>query len=146
MDFEETLLRYAREVWSNMLELTLQPAALYRPPQDGVRVTGCVQVTGAWRGTVLVECSAEMATRAASILFCEADPDEAAIADTIGELANIIGGNVKGGLPEPSQLSMPSVTTGRHYQVAVPGSKPLGVLNLTCDEQSVRVIVLEQER
>ena len=40
------------------------------------------------------------------------EPAEADIADALGEIANVIGGNLKSTLPGPSLLSLPVVTTG----------------------------------
>ena len=50
-----------------------------------------------------------------------ADPAE--INDAIGEVANMIGGNVKALMPAPSQLSLPTVTTGIDYVVTFPGTQ-----------------------
>jgi chemotaxis protein CheX len=86
--------------------------------------TACVSFTGAWEGTVMVHCADEMATAMTASLFgMEVDdvaPDE--VGDAVGELANILAGNIKRLLPEPTILSVPSVAHGTNYHITVPGA------------------------
>jgi chemotaxis protein CheX len=39
--------------------------------------------------------------------------DDEDVADAVGELANMIGGNIKGLMPGPSVLTLPVVASGR---------------------------------
>ncbi|QCC78154.1 chemotaxis protein CheX [Nocardioides daphniae] len=41
------------------------------------------------------------------------EPSEADVVDAVGELVNMVGGNVKSLVPGPSQLSLPLVATGQ---------------------------------
>ena len=52
------------------------------------------------------------------------------IHDTIGELANMIGGTVKSLLPTPSQLSLPTVSEGTGLEMSIPGARSLNQLAL----------------
>lgn len=75
-------------------------------------VATCVEITGAWEGSVTLCCPTGLAARVASIMFglgdIEAD-DPDLVNDALCELANMIGGNLKGLLPGPSILSVPKV-------------------------------------
>ncbi|MBG0818626.1 chemotaxis protein CheX [Planomonospora sp. ID82291] len=77
-------------------------------------VIASVSVTGAWEGHVIMTFSEQAAELAsAALLGMEADevtPDD--VADAVGELVNVIGGNVKSLLPDGSLLSLPHVVTG----------------------------------
>jgi len=42
--------------------------------------------------------------------------------DATGELSNMVGGNVKALLPQPSRLSLPSVVEGKDYNLRIPGA------------------------
>lgn len=88
-------------------------------------VTAAVSITGEWEGTVAVACCDELSRLITGAFFgvepAEADPSE--INDAIGEVANMIGGNVKALMPAPSQLSLPTVTTGIDYVVTFPGTR-----------------------
>ena len=116
-------------VWTTMLGLEARANPTTATMINRIRpsiLIGCVQITGAWQGAVTVECSGGLARRVASILF-ETDPCDLSndqVSDALGELTNIIGGNIKALLPGPSELSMPAVTEGTDYLFTVPGSRP----------------------
>jgi chemotaxis protein CheX len=135
-------------IWSTMLGLEVKANPTTAATIGRIRpsmLTGCIQITGAWQGAVTLECSGGLARRLASIMFsadvCDLSPDQ--ISDALGELTNIIGGNIKALLPEPSQLSMPAVTEGTDYLFTVPGSQPMAQMSFTCEGKPLQVTVLE---
>jgi chemotaxis protein CheX len=82
------------------------------PPSP--HVIAAVSVTGAWEGHVVMTFSEKAAELSTSALLGmeddEVTPDD--VADAVGELVNVIGGNVKSLLPDGSLLSLPHVVTG----------------------------------
>lgn len=119
----------AQDVWGSFLAMDLVPHPLgdQAPPLTGRTVTGCVHVTGAWQGSVLLEYGSESAAAAAEAMFGAEpgglSPEE--VSDALGELTNMVGGNIKSLLPGPSTLSIPSVAEGVEYTVRVPGASRL---------------------
>ena len=114
----------AQEVWSSFLSMELVAVDADTAPIEGPRITGVVSISGGWQGTVVLECALAHAVRAAEAMFA-ADPgtlsgDE--VSDALGELTNMVGGNIKSLLPAPSALSIPSVAEGESYTVRVPGA------------------------
>ena len=110
-------------------------------------ITGMVQITGDWRGAVAIELSEPLARQATAIMF-GMEPDEPAgedIRDTVGEIANMTGGNVKSLLGGTCQLSLPSVTEGAEYEVSVPGTAVTQVVGFRCGDERLRVSILEQQ-
>lgn len=95
-----------RNVCETMLGLEAELAAPGGPP-DGP--AGCVQSTGAWSGGVLLRCDAALARTCAAILLADEPCDDAAVCDALGELTNMVAGNLKAVLPAPSRLSLPVV-------------------------------------
>jgi chemotaxis protein CheX len=82
-------------------------------PDDEAPVTSdihaWVAITGTWEGHVQVACSRAQARNLAAA-FLAMDVDEVLdedVADVVGELANIVGGNVKSLLPAGCTLSTP---------------------------------------
>jgi chemotaxis protein CheX len=142
---EDDLRVIAQQVWSSYLDTDGSRPLVPEPAKNPIiDVTGSVSVTGAWRGHVLISCS-EGASRNAAAALLGIELDEVTdddVADALGELANIIGGNVKSLLPEPCALSLPHVdvegTAGRY-----PSSTEVCKLNGTWLEESVTVSVLE---
>lgn len=115
----EDLQEIAEQVWASYLDPEgINPLLPVMPTGSAsfVSVSAAVSVTGAWRGHVVIGFS-EASSRHATAALLGIDFDEVTIADitdAVGELANIIGGNVKSLLPEPSALSLPHVLTGGH--------------------------------
>jgi chemotaxis protein CheX len=109
---------------------------------DDVTV-GCVAVTGEWQGCVLLACPAQLARAAAAAMFDrpaeELTDDE--VADALGELTNMIGGNIKSLLPGPSLLSMPAVTVGASYTVRIPRAVLVNRVALACEHLRLTVSI-----
>jgi len=143
--YKEDLARIAHDIFDTMLGVEVQPAELdWRPARD--RLTGAVYLAGAWRGAVLLECDRGQAYYFANRLMAVPMPEEVNddVRDTMGELANMLGGNLKAVLPRGVVLSMPSVVEGSDYSLRVCGGKavvervaycsPVGVFWITLVE------------
>lgn len=66
------------------------------------------------------------------------------IHDTVGELMNIVSGNVKSLLPQPSFVALPQVVIGR-ATIVWPGTDPVCRLDVGWDEHLVTIEVLRGE-
>lgn len=113
MFFSEADIRdVTQSVWDLVLHLPAEPSAQHAAPRSGAEVlSGSVHIQGSWSGTITLSCLPELAQNAAAAMFnapAEGLP-AADVLDAMGELANMIGGNVRALLPEPCQLSLPSV-------------------------------------
>jgi hypothetical protein len=112
---EQDLREIAAEVWAAFLPdggLPPEPAA---PAAIGSRLQASVSVTGAWRGQVLLELEEETAVAVARAMLAVDEADEVGeedVTDAVGELVNMIGGNVKSLMSSPSTLSLPMVVAG----------------------------------
>jgi chemotaxis protein CheX len=77
----------------------------------GKYVAAKVEVSGSWNGSVTVGCTHTLARRTAGKMFDM--PAESVtmeeLRDAVGEIANIIGGNVKTLIAGKARLSLPSV-------------------------------------
>ena len=131
-----------QEVWSSMLGLEFEPVQLEHPP-EGDAVAGSVGVNGAADCLIALELDVQAARTVASTMF-GLDPDATGqddIADTVGELTNMVGGNIKSLLPEPSTLSLPVVAHGRIPTIKVVGAQVLLNQLFLMGSDSVRVSV-----
>lgn len=142
------LTAISREIWAAVLGIELRPAMQGQAHGEEVRVvTGTVQITGDWSGATTVQVSEELAGRLAATMFMMdiAEVTEEEVTDTVGELANMTGGNVKSTLPGSCQLSLPAVTSGRDFRVSVPGSGVKERLAFDADGELVVVTLFEQQ-
>jgi chemotaxis protein CheX len=108
------------------------------------RLTSAVHLTGEWNGVVLVECDRGQACRFAG-RYLSSDPPETVddvVRDVLGELANMIGGNLKCVLTKGIRLSMPSVVDGSDYSVRVCGAEVRERLSFQCAEGPFWITVL----
>ena len=149
MDTVETQIgQIAQDVWLSMLGVEIQPAPPDAAIDASVRsMSGCVHISGAWEGSVVLSCVAELAHQATEAMF-GLEPGAASteeVHDTIGELANMIGGNVKALFPAPSQLSLPSVSEGTGLEMSIPGARSLNQLALESEGKLLFIRLLEKK-
>ena len=144
---KENIHQITRDVWSSMLgsEIQINPEI---PASNSAErcIAGSVNITGSWNGTVLLFCSAAMAGQVAGLML-GSDPAALSpgdISDTVGELTNIIGGNIKALVPPPAQLSLPSVITGVEIQVSVPNSRVLETCSFEFNGNWLLIRLLEK--
>ncbi len=110
---EAEIGQVAELVWESVLGVGLIRRTDPLPALDPV-MSASVRISGAWEGAVTIECTAHFARTAAATMFGVALPEVSAAdtRDVIGELTNMLGGNVKALLPEPCRLSLPTVAEG----------------------------------
>jgi chemotaxis protein CheX len=143
---EADLATIAEQIWSSYLDPEgIDPLVPVPAPKQLIEVSASVSVTGAWRGHVVLSCSQNAAkSAAAALLDVEFDKVTGAdIADALGELANIVGGNVKSLLPEPCALSLPHVLLGRVDSEHWPAVISLCALRGSWHDEMVTITVLE---
>jgi chemotaxis protein CheX len=98
-------------------------------------VCASISIGGPWSATFLLFCSRELATFCAATVLGmpEAELLDEDVHDIMGELANIIGGNLKGIVSDTDHawtLSLPVVSNGMQ---SVPGSRLASDLLFVCN-------------
>jgi CheY-specific phosphatase CheX len=100
-------------VWESLFGESTVPTTAAPVPEEAVRAS--VGIHGGWTGSVVVSCRPEVATGLTrELLALPADhvPDRAEVHDALGEIANIVAGNVKSLLPDHATLGLPEVAEG----------------------------------
>jgi chemotaxis protein CheX len=122
MNVEEQDIRdITGAVWTNVLQADAASPDRPEPELSGTVVTGCVQISGAWEGAVTIQCPVDLARAAAAVMF-DTDPAQTSneeMRDALGELANMVGGNIKALLPSPTKLSLPIVVEGKRSALSI---------------------------
>lgn len=142
----EDIHQLTGDTWSSMVGLAVEPTPS-TAPFGAATLTGLINISGGWEGTVTLECTASLARTAAAAMF-DMEPEElgtADVADALGELTNITGGGVKALLPGPCQLSLPSVVDGCNYSLSAPGAHLLSETAFTSDGQQLVVRVFTSD-
>jgi chemotaxis protein CheX len=122
-------------VWSSFTGTAIGSATEEVTLDAGDVTVGRVGVMGPWRGCVLLACPTQLARTAASAMFdlpAEQLTDDE-VADALGELTNMIAGNIKSLLPGPSRLSMPAVRVNASSTVRMPHAVLVNTVSLACE-------------
>jgi chemotaxis protein CheX len=139
------ILEISQEIWESLLGMEIESSdAAGNAFADSKRtVTGFVNIGGAWEGTILLEVSDSLSKQfAADMLGISLDEVSSQdVADALGELTNMVGGNIKSLLPAPSNLSIPAVAEGADYSIWAPGTDLLAQVTLRCAGQPMLITV-----
>ncbi len=108
---EATIESIAQEAW---ISLVGEDEVLVPLPGGPVAdpVSSWVDVVGPWTGSVVLTTGRRTAEELTRALLQEHSPEvleDEDVADAFGEIANVVGGNVKAALPGSSGLSLPDV-------------------------------------
>jgi len=137
-----------QSIWSSMLGIEAELDATAVVPNGPERhVTACVHFTGGWEGSVVLECPETLGLEAASLMFAM-EPSETGLSemkDALGELANMVAGNVKPLLPNPCQISMPTVVDGVEYEVSLPGARQIQRIGLRSQGKAFAAAVYDKQ-
>lgn len=120
--YRSDLAQIVVSIFQTMLQLEIAPAEDSWAPAPET-ITAAVYFAGAWKGAVLLECTwsqaYEFTHRLMSIDRPASINDD--VRDAMGELANMLAGNLKSVLPRGIGLSMPSVVEGTDYSLRICG-------------------------
>lgn len=109
----DAVLSVSTDVWSCFLGAGEELQQAWEPPGPrGPGYVASVAVSGEWNGHVILELDEDAARRAARAMVGVEEVSAADVTDAVGELVNMIGGNLKGLVPTPSRLGLPLVVRG----------------------------------
>ena len=106
-----TVQSIADEVWPSLVG----DGEVFVPvpvPPPAELVSAWVDITGPWTGSVVLTCAPATAEALTECVLITRPPtvvDDEDVADALGELANVLGGNIKSVLPGESRLGLPQV-------------------------------------
>jgi chemotaxis protein CheX len=102
------------DVWTSFLStygpLEWSPVSLEEASSTGELVQASVAIHGDWSGTVTLEMAPATAETAARTMLHLDAVEDGDVTDALGELVNMIGGNIKSLLPSGSTLGLPIVS------------------------------------
>ena len=145
---QNDLCQLTRAIWESTLGLVVGPISgpALSGQQAGI-VTGRVQITGAWLGEVLLECSEELAKKVARAMFGldSEEPTSEEVRDALAEITNVTAGNFKSWVSGRCHLSMPEVTDRVLDPPIAPGEVVISRQAFTCQGELLVVTILEAQ-
>jgi CheY-specific phosphatase CheX len=128
LDLKGFCINSTRGVFHTMLSMEVSPVdASPSMELSGSKIVGCVSFTGDVIGNICVHVSQQFARiMTAAMLGMELDEveDGEETNDVIGEVSNMVGGDMKSKLCDagfPCVLSIPSVTSGSDFKIGSKG-------------------------
>jgi chemotaxis protein CheX len=138
----DDLTAMVEQVWTSYLDPEgIDPLIPSEEANDDSEVHSSVAITGSWQGAVVYGSSAAAARNAAAA-FLAMEPDEVTeedLSDVLGEMANIVGGNVKAMLPPGCYLSLPQVVLAPDTATRYPSAVPVAGLHGTWRGEPVSI-------
>jgi chemotaxis protein CheX len=124
LDLKTFISNATKNVFTTMLSMDVEPVIVnIQPSEAGKYVVGSVCFAGTLMGSINIRVNDDFARRmTAAMLGMEVDEIEGdeEVHDVIGELCNMIGGNLKSRLCDtgfPCQLSIPCITYGNSFMI-----------------------------
>jgi chemotaxis protein CheX len=146
---ENDLAEMVEQVWVSYLDpegvSPLIPTGDDGQPSE---VHSSVSITGSWNGHV-VYASSTVAARRAAAAFLAMGPDEVSqedLCDVLGELANIVGGNVKAMLPAGANLSLPQVVLAPESATIYPNAERVSGLYGAWDGEPISISMWQSRK
>jgi len=119
--YEAETRQIVTDVFTSMLKMDIEEVQASEQCKASPLLTAAVHFVGSWKGALRIECTPEQTFQYAKHLLDIDLPTEVNedVCDAFGEIANMIGGNLKAVLPPVVQLSMPSVVRGQDYSMRI---------------------------
>lgn len=150
MKFAETELRQiAEDTWRIVLGEELEPRAqAIAPAEIDDCIAGTAQITGDWQLALVIYGPAAVARRVATVMFSldNEPPMVEDVQDAMGELVNILAGNVKGVLSGSSHLCFPKLVSGQDLKPMFPRHVRLSEIAFTYIGEPVVVMLLGEDK
>jgi chemotaxis protein CheX len=147
----KNLIDDTRSVYSTMLGLDLMHLPLEVDPMEHFKdsVSAMVGLAGTYNGLISIHQPCSLAIKLTeAMLDMEVNEIDQDVFDALGEISNMVAGNVKQHLSKGGmdiRLSTPSVATGSDYVICAKQSNSLNLLFDLDDEWLMVSIVLEMD-
>ena len=139
---ESDLTEMVEQVWMSYLDPEgVNPLIPNYDENQPSEVHSSVSISGSWHGHVVYASSTLAARRAAAAFLAmgEAEVSDDDVSDVLGELANIVGGNVKAMLPTGAFLSLPMVMLAPQSATKYPSAVRISGIYGTWEGEPVSV-------
>lgn len=143
IECEEEIRQFVTDIWSTFLNMKVAPTEIpFKPKGNGNTLAGCVQITGEWQGSVTLYAPKEIGKKIAATMYGlgEAEVVDKQVQDVIGEITNVLAGNIKSILPAPCSISLPCVAI-TDFNLHHPGSEMLTAVNFDCEGLAFLVVM-----
>ena len=139
MDLEGKIIESTKEIFSAMIMMDISVAETVAREGNSLEnsISGIIGLAGLHKGVLAIHLPNVVAMAiTGNFLGMEVEEVNEDVEDAVGELANMLGGNVKTILSERGrdiELSMPTTITGTHYDFQTSKNAERYVIGFVCD-------------
>ncbi len=139
MEISEKIIESAKEIFSTMLmmEISVHGDTMTKNVLLNESISGVIGLAGTHKGVLAIHIPYKVAMAiTSSFLGMDVDEINEDVKDAVGELANMLGGNVKSILSESGRdiaLSLPSTITGQQYDFQPTKETERIIIPFRCD-------------
>lgn len=139
MEISDKIIESAKEIFSSMVMMEISVSGEYMIESVPLTesITGVIGLAGTHKGVLAIHIPNKVAMAiTSSFLGMDVDEINEDVEDAVGELANMLGGNVKSILSENGRdinLSLPSTITGQQYDFQPTKEAERIIIPFRCD-------------
>ena len=139
MEISDKIIESAKEIFSSMvmMEISVSGENMVESVPLIESITGVIGLAGTHKGVLAIHIPNKVAMAiTSSFLGMDVDEINEDVEDAVGELANMLGGNVKSILSENGRdinLSLPSTITGQQYDFQPTKEAERIIIPFRCD-------------
>lgn len=139
MEISEKIIESAKEIFSSMvmMEISVSGDNMTKSVTLIESISGVIGLAGTHKGVLAIHIPNKVAMAiTSSFLGMDVDEMNEDVEDAVGELANMLGGNVKSILSENGRdinLSLPSTITGQQYDFQPTKEAERIIIPFRCD-------------
>ena len=118
----EELEQITTQVWELIMDSQITPTTDSTLSDDVAPDIAHIKLQGAYEGRIALHVDQKLIRAAAATMFGVSDEQvtDEDLADTARELANMIGGNVKCLVEQPTDLGLPELTPANEFYATYP--------------------------
>ncbi len=139
MDIQDKIIESAQEIFSTMVMMDITASgdslATLGPLTDSI--SGVVGLAGTHKGVLAIHIPSKVAIAiTSSFIGMDVEEINEDVEDAVGELANMLGGNVKSILSEKGKdinLSLPTTIVGEKYEFQPTKDSDKCIIPFQCD-------------
>ncbi len=141
---EKEICHCAEMVWNTTLGLSLDRKETPHPIEETENFRCATKINGRWNGWLVITLPSKLTDTASRIFFGEGNSsrNEENREDTLKELANQVGGNIKNLVPQPSSLDLP-VMSFKASDLQFPDTELRTRLTFECQGNLLEIQLLE---
>ncbi len=139
MEINEKIIESAKEIFSTMvmMEISVNGDPMTKSLPLTESISGIIGLAGTHKGVLAIHIPNKVAMAiTGSFLGMDVDEINEDVEDAVGELANMLGGNVKSILSENGRdinLSLPTTITGQQYDFQPTKDAERIIIPFQCD-------------